>query len=143
MLVSLLAGLAALGAADPPASATAVAPAPAAAAFEGREQARIPFVRSIRGFRGEREGGDDVLYLEARLNTWYRAEVSCFGIGDIRNAHALLPVDRGFGVDRFSRIAFFEFGDHDANECRVDSLVQLTREEAEARDLVRPRPTRD
>jgi hypothetical protein len=140
MLLSLLA-LATAATATDPAAATAQATAPATPIAErvaNREQARIPFASNITGFRAEREDGEDVVYLEAGMNRWYRGELQCFGLGDVRHAHGFAPVDHVHGVDRFSRVAFFSLGDSRPEQCRLTSLVELSRDEAVELKLARP-----
>ena len=92
----------------------------------------------MRNFQVKREDGDDILYLETQRNTWFRSEISCFGIHDARDAQGLVPLDRTTGFDRFSRIALVGFG-HKTTECRLNGLVALTHEEAVELKLVRPR----
>jgi hypothetical protein len=124
--------------------ATAAVPAaagdtPAVAAtdrFADREQARIPFESEIDGWRFEREGNDDILYVEGTRNRWYRAELSCFGVStDPESALGMIPITSGGGFDRFSRVRFVDgFGGrhsrHDSTECQLKTLVELTEEEA-------------
>jgi hypothetical protein len=140
MLVSALALAAASLGADPaaaPMSTASPAAVPIHERVAEREQARIPFTSTISGFRTERENGEDVVYIEAGINRWYRGELQCFGINDVRFAHGFAPVDRGFGVDRFTRVAFFSLGSRHPDECRLTSLVALTRDEAVELKLAR------
>jgi hypothetical protein len=126
--------------AELPATAAIAAPLPALTQterFANRPQARISFAREVRNFQVKREDNDDILYLETARNRWYRSEISCFGISDPRDAQGLLPIDRGFGIDSFSRILLVGFS-HDRNECTLRSLVELTPQEALDLRLVRP-----
>jgi hypothetical protein len=102
--------------------------------FAGREQARIAFESNIRGWRFEREGPDDILYVEGTRNIWYRAELSCFGLSsDADFALGMIPISHGTGFDRFSRVRFvdgFSNSRRHGTECHLNSLVELTEEEA-------------
>lgn len=104
--------------------------------FARRQQARIAFTHSVRNFKVTREEHDDVLYLETTNRTWYRGEVHCFGMDDPRDAISMQIVDQSGGVDQFSRVALYNLSGR-GTQCRLDSLVQLTPEEAIARKLVR------
>jgi hypothetical protein len=117
---------------------TSAAPAPVADRFEGRPQARIAFTRQIQNFQVKRENNDDILYLETTRDRWYRGEIICFGLSDPRDAQGILPIERGSGIDGFSRFLFVGFG-HDRTECSLRGLVELTRDEATELRLVRPR----
>jgi hypothetical protein len=147
MLASFLALAAAVSGltadAAQPATDAPATDAPAAVgqadAFAGREQARIAFESSIRGWRYEREDGDDVLYVEGNRNIWYRAELICFGFSsDVDFALGMIPISHGGGFDRFSRVRFVDgFNRHGGTECRLNSLVELTEAEAIERRLRR------
>lgn len=137
-------------AASPAADAPAAGPAPVAAdgapvprpplseRVRGREEARVAFANSVRTFRVEREDGTDVLYLQDNRRNWLRGELSCFGIGDPRDAFGLRTLDHSPGIDRFSRLRLVGFSRHDGADCRLRSLVRLTAEEALEAGLVRP-----
>lgn len=126
----------------PPATTPALAPIGERVA--NRSEARIPSTRSIASFRAEREDGTDVLYVETRPRRWYRGEMQCFGMGDVRHALGFAPLDRGFGLERMGRVAFFETGARNRSECRLTTLVELTDDEAVELKLARPRkPTPD
>jgi hypothetical protein len=112
----------------------------------GREQARISFTSQIRGWRYEREDGDDILYVEGTRNQWYRGELACFGLGsDIDFALGLIPLTHGGSFDRFSRVVFTDgLGHRRLNhraDCRLTSLVALT--DAEAIELKLRRAPRE
>jgi hypothetical protein len=107
--------------------------------FADRPRARIAFVNEVRNFQVKRDGHDDVLFLETRRDRWFRSEIQCIGIDDPRDAHSLLPLDRAFGFDDFSRIALVSFS-RKTNECRLNRLVELTPEEAVEFRLMRQRP---
>lgn len=109
--------------------------------FEGRPQARIPFSRQVQNFQVKRESNFDVLYLETTRSRWYRGPISCFGISDPRDAQGIVPIDRGFGIDNFTRFVLLGFS-HERNECSLNSLVELTPEEAVELGLVRNRTAR-
>jgi hypothetical protein len=127
-------------------AATAAADAPPTAApaqaqtdrFANRPQARIAFTRQIQNFQIKREDHADILYLETARNRWYRSEINCFGISDPSDAQGLLPIDRGFGIDGFSRIVLVGFS-HQRNECTLNSLVELSEDEAVDLKLIRRR----
>jgi hypothetical protein len=106
--------------------------------FSGRPEARIPFSRNVRNFQVKRDNGTDVLYLETSRDRWYRSEISCFGINDPRDAQGLVPLDRGFGIDGFTRVVLVGFG-HRQNECTLRGLIELTQDEAVDLRLVRRR----
>jgi hypothetical protein len=106
--------------------------------FEGRPQARIAFAGQIQNFEVKRENSDDILYLETTRDRWYRGEIICFGISDPRDAHGILPIERGVGVDGYTRFLFVGFG-HERNECTLRGLIELTRDEATGLGLSRPR----
>jgi hypothetical protein len=106
-----------------------------------RQRLHVPSLRvALKSV--EREDGDDVLYVEANAREWYRAELSCFGFADARDAHALVPHDRGFGLDRSSRVKLIGLGRHSSNDCHLRSLVKLTPDEAVVRKLVRAPKTK-
>jgi hypothetical protein len=109
--------------------------------FAGRPQARIAFNHEVSNFQVEREGYDDILYLETRRDRWYRSKINCFGIADPRDAQGLLSLDRMSGFDNFTRIGLVSFG-HRTTECRLNDLIELTREEAIDLRLVRVRAAR-
>ena len=143
-----LAGAAMFGAAtaafaDPAPTAPAAEPQAQTNAqrFEGRPEARISFPSSIRGFRVEREDGDDILYVEGPGRTWYRGELVCFGLRDPDFAYGMVPITNGGSFDRFSRVVFTGIGGHDRTQCRLHSLIQLT--QAEAVELGLRRAPRD
>lgn len=156
--ISALLAAAALAGGVPDAAQSTVPPATAATAagstvspaerFAGREQARIAFESSIRSWRFEREGNDDILYVEGPRNNWYRAELACFGLSsDADFAVGLIPITHGGGFDRFSSVRFVDggFGRHGGTNCRLLSLIQLTEDEAfefELRRRPRERATR-
>lgn len=106
--------------------------------FAGRPQARIAFARDVRNFQVKRDGYDDILYLETGRDRWFRAEIICFGIDDPRDAQGLIPLDSTFGIQSASRVSLVGFG-HRSNECTIDSLVELTPDEAAEFRLVRRR----
>jgi hypothetical protein len=106
--------------------------------FANRPEARIAFAREVRNFQVKRDGNDDILFLETSRNRWYRSEITCFGIDDPRDAQGILPIDRGMGIDSFSKIALFSFG-HRQTECTLLSLVELTPDEAVELRLIRQR----
>jgi hypothetical protein len=97
--------------------------------FANRPEARIAFAREVRNFQVQRDGNDDILFLETSRDRWYRSEITCFGIDDPRDAQGILPIDRSMGIDSFSRIALFSFG-HRQTDCMLQSLVELTPDEA-------------
>lgn len=131
LALAVLSGAAATALADP---APTVAAAPQAQTnaerFEGRPEARISFPSSIRGFRVEREDGDDILYVEGPGRTWYRGELVCFGLRDPDFAFGMVPITNGGSFDRFSRVVFTGIGRHDRTQCRLHSLIELTQSEA-------------
>jgi hypothetical protein len=126
-----------------PGAAPSTAPAAPSMAerFAGRGEARIAFESQIRNFRVEQEDGDDILYIEASGNRWYRAPLNCAGSGNPRFAERLIPISRGGGFDRFSRVRLTGlFPDRfDRTECWLDSVVELTPVEAVELKLERPR----
>jgi hypothetical protein len=135
MATALLALFALVGAAtssvdDPPASNVGT-PATEVKVdkFANRPEARIAFARQVRNFQVQRDGHDDILFLETSRDRWYRSEITCFGLDDPRDAHGILPIDRGLGIDRSSRIALVSFGRRQT-ECTLQSLVELTPDEA-------------
>ncbi len=129
LALAVLSGAAAL--ADPAPAAPAAPQAQTnAERFEGRPEARISFPSSIRGFRVEREDGDDILYVEGPGRQWYRGELICFGIRDAEFAFGMVPITNGGSFDRFSRVVFTGVGGHDRTHCRLQSLIQLTQDEA-------------
>lgn len=139
LALAILTGATATAIADPApgtaASPTATAPAAAAPQtnaerFAGRPEARIAFPSSIRGFRVEREDGDDILYVEGPGRQWYRGELVCFGLRDPDFAYGMVPITNGGSFDRFSRVVFTGIGSHDRTHCRLHSLIQLTQAEA-------------
>ncbi|MCU0881896.1 MAG: hypothetical protein MUF14_04420 [Hyphomonadaceae bacterium] len=122
---------------DAPAAVSQTSPAER---FAGRAQARIPFESSIRSWRFEREGNDDILYVEGPRRAWYRAELTCFGLAsDADFALGMIPITRGGGFDRFSSVRFVDgtISRHHGTDCRLLSLVALTEEEAFEFDLRR------
>jgi hypothetical protein len=141
-MISAFVAFMALTTADPTAPPPATTPTGTANIhadrFEGRPQARIAFARDIRNFQVQRDGLDDVLYLETQRNRWYRSEIICFGLEDPRDAHGIIPIDRDFGIERSSRIALVSFGQRTSN-CSLQGLIELTPEEAVAFKLVRQR----
>jgi hypothetical protein len=146
MSFSLLAMLALLGTSDvqPSAQPTPTPlsqPATAQQRFAGRPQARIAFTRQIQNFKVKREENDDILYLETTRNRWYRSEIGCFGMGDPRDAHAILPIELSGGFDSSSRILLLGMS-REGNECMVRSVIELTTEEATQLRLIRVRTPR-
>jgi hypothetical protein len=114
------------------------APVVAENRFAGRPEARIAFARDVRNFQVKREGYDDILFLETRRDTWYRSEIRCTGIADPRDAQALAPIGPTSGIDRFSRVALIGF--HSSHsQCFLNSLIELTPQEAIEFRLVRPK----
>jgi hypothetical protein len=106
--------------------------------FANRPEARIAFARDVRNFQVKRDGNDDILFLETNRDRWYRSEIACLGIDDPRDAHGILPIGHGSGIDRSSRIALVSFG-RSQTECTLLSLVELTPEEAVELRLIRRR----
>ena len=106
--------------------------------FAERPEARIAFAREVRNFQVKRDDGDDILYLETTRNRWFRSEITCFGINDPRDAHGFLPIDRGLGIDKFSRIALLTFN-NGRTDCNLKKLIELTPEETVEFGLVRNR----
>ena len=107
--------------------------------FDDRDEARIAFARNIRNFQVARgKGARDILYLEVPRDKWYRAEITCFGTGDPRFAHGLVPLSHGSGFNRYSRVRFVGVGGrHERSDCTIRSLVELTEDEAIEFNLVR------
>jgi hypothetical protein len=140
MTFSLFAFAMLLSAAAAPATAalTSATPTPVIDKFEGRPQARIAFTRQIQNFQVKRENNDDILYLETTRDRWYRGEIICFGLSDPRDAQGILPIERGSGIDGFSRFLFVGFG-HERSECSLRGLIELTPDEAFELRLVRRR----
>ena len=142
-MMHVLLSLAAIMGVEVAPASTSSSPATAAIAsqterFAGRPRARIAFAQEVRNFEIKRDGSDDILYLETRRDRWFRSELSCFGIGDPRDAQGLYPLDSTWGFDNFSRIALVSFG-HRTTECRLHNLVELTPAEATEFQLIRPR----
>jgi hypothetical protein len=135
--------------ADPAGTAAAPASAQQAPAtptlsqrLEGRDEARIPFSRSIRTFEVKREQGDDILYIQDQRREWYRGEIQCSGVDDPRHAIAIAPIDHSGSFSRFSRIILLAPGEREHNRCNLRSFVKLTADEAiEAGVLRAPRQT--
>jgi hypothetical protein len=110
--------------------------------LEGRDEARIPFSRSIRTFEVKREQGDDILYIQDLRREWYRGEIFCTGAADPRHAIAIAPIDHSDSFDRFSRILLLSPGERDRNRCTLRSFVKLTADEAIEAGVARaPRQT--
>ena len=109
--------------------------------FADRPQARIAFARQIQNFQVKREDNDDILYLETTRNRWYRSEIGCFGLGDPRDAHAILPLDNSGSFDAASRVVLLSLSHH-RSECMVRSLIELTPDEATELRLIRVRTPR-
>lgn len=143
LALAILSGAVATALADPaPAASTAPQTQTNAERFEGRPEARISFPSSIRGFRVEREDGDDILYVEGPGRQWYRGELVCFGLRDPDFAYGMVPITNGGSFDRFSRVVFTGIGSHDRTQCRLHSLIELTQSEAVELGLRRaPRET--
>lgn len=143
LALAVLSGAAATAIADPaPAASAATQAQTNAERFEGRPEARISFPSSIRGFRVEREDGDDILYVEGPGRKWYRGELVCFGLRDPDFAYGMVPITNGGSFDRFSRVVFTGIGSHDRTQCRLHSLIELTQSEAVELGLRRaPRET--
>jgi hypothetical protein len=108
--------------------------------YAGRAEASIPFADSIgiRNFDGRREAGKDVLYIEGANGRWYRARMFGF-CPDLRFTFAVSFVPSGANtLDRFSKVLVPPFGRPGiARQCPIESLVELTKEEAVALKLRR------
>lgn len=102
----------------------------AAAALEGRESARIPFTSNLRHFQVKYENHEDVLYLSTGAGEWYRAPMTCYGMGDAQSAMQIVPIDRGDGIDKFTRFRLISMGDRmsrgGGTDCTITSLIRLT-----------------
>jgi|GEM_PF-2999280 hypothetical protein len=102
----------------------------AAAALEGRENARIPFTSNLRHFQVKYENHEDVLYLSTGPGKWYRAPLTCYGMGDAQSAMQIVPIDRGDGIDKFTRFRLITMGDRmsrgGGTDCTISSLIELT-----------------
>jgi hypothetical protein len=120
------------------AASAAKPPVPAENRFQGRPEARIAFAHDVRNFQVKREGNDDILFLETRRDTWYRSEINCTGIADPRDAQALAPIGPTSGIDSFSRVALIGFNSSHS-QCFLNSLIELTPQEAIEFRLVRPK----
>lgn len=133
MVIGMLAMFGALfGATEAPTKAEIKeARANAAAALAGRPEARISTTWTLDTFRVERENHDDILYLSTGFGKWYRAPMTCFGMGDAENAMRIVPIDRGLGIDRFTKFKLLGLGrsHFDNNECMITSLIELTPQE--------------
>lgn len=147
MLISLifLASLAtASNQTSPEAGSNGAAEKAVSVPFDQRKNERVLLTRSIRNFDVRREDGSDrVVYLETGRNAWLRGEMSCFGAGDPRDAHAIDIKDHTGGLDVNSTLVFRQFAAQ-SSECRLNNLVALTQEEALERKLIRaPKPKKD
>lgn len=133
MVIGMLAMFGALfGAPDAPTKAEIKeARANAAAALAGRPEARISTTMNLDSFQVERENNEDVLYLSTGFGKWYRAPMTCFGMGDAESALRIVPIDRGFGIDKFTRFKLLGLGrsHFDNSECMITSLIELTPQE--------------
>ena len=99
-------------------------------AFAGRENGTIAFASQIDGFSVKREGRDDILYLNTGFGRWYRAPLTCFGMGDPGSAMGIIPYDyHGASIDKFSRFKLLGIDRMDKNECSISALIELTPQE--------------
>ena len=89
----------------------------------------------IDGFTVKRENNRDILYIEAGLHEWYRAPITCFGMGEPRDALNMQVLSHGFGVDKFTRVYLGGMGPHSSNECTIENLIKLTDEEERTLNL--------
>lgn len=132
MIVSMLALIGAFfGAPDTPTKAEInEARTKAAEALAGRPEARISTTMTLDSFRVEYENREDILYLSTGFGKWYRAPLSCFGMGDPQSALQIVPIDRGFGIDKFTKFRLLNLGSRMNNsDCMITSLVELTPQE--------------
>lgn len=99
--------------------------------FENRGNANIAFESMIRTFsvKVEGEGRDEILYLNTGAGKWYRAPMTCFGLGDPRSAMQILPISHGSGIDKFTRFKLIGLGHGDNNECTISDLIELMPQE--------------
>ncbi|MBN8649769.1 MAG: hypothetical protein J0L55_17615 [Caulobacterales bacterium] len=97
--------------------------------FENRGNARIAFESMIRTFAVKSEGQDDILYLDTGAGKWYRAPLTCFGMGDPRTAMQILPISHGTGIDKFTRFKLLGLGRNETNECTINDLIELLPQE--------------
>ncbi len=97
--------------------------------FENRGNAQIAFKSMIRTFAVKAEGRDDILYLNTGAGKWFRAPLTCFGMGDPRSAMQILPVSHGSGIDKFTHFKLIGLGRGDNNECTISDLIELTPQE--------------
>lgn len=96
--------------------------------FEGRKEESIAFSNDVRGFRIEREGNKDALYLDTGFGEWYRVSLNCHGFGSPDSALQMATISRGSReIDRTTRFNFYDFGDRrPSSECWANSMVKLT-----------------
>ncbi len=97
--------------------------------FAGRKEARIPFASQLDHFQVKRENSEDILYLSTGFGHWYRAPLTCTGLGDPTYANGIVPVDAQMGVDKFTRFQFIGMGAIANPPCFISSLIELTPEE--------------
>lgn len=97
--------------------------------FDNRGNATIAFESMIRNFAVKVEGKEDILYLDTGSGQWYRAPMTCFGMGDPRSAMHIVPINHGSGIDKFTRFKLFGTGRGESNECNISDLIELTPQE--------------
>ena len=132
MVIGMMALFGALfGAADTPVKGEIKeARSAAAVAMANRPEARISSTMTLDSFRVEYENHEDVLYLSTGFGKWYRAPMTCFGMGDAQSALQIVPIDRGFGIDKFTKFRLMSMGTRmNSNECMITSLIELTPQE--------------
>jgi hypothetical protein len=56
--------------------------------------------------------------------------MTCYGMGDAQSAMQIIPIDRGLGIDKFTRFRLISMGDRmsrgGGTECTISSLIELT-----------------